>query len=371
VKRIAFASHVTSINGKEYDGIGNVVIETLSSLTDEFIFVRHSMDGLLPSEVQTHHKAKNISKVQLHVLSRVAPLRYLTEILKTVYYFTFKAKVDVYVGIDPLNALAGILLKKLKRVDTVVFYTADYSLHRFKNTIMNTIYHRIDAYCVKHASEVWSVSSKIVAIRKEMGLSDNRNIFVPNVPPIEFDGLRRNKHDVHTLIMYGIVDTQLDFEGAIRAVAHLASTIPGIRLTIVGNGPEEARLKKLARELKVSEHIIFMGRQTLAKTLDAASRSGIGLALYTGVWSFNEYGDSTKCREYFNYGLPVISTDSHSTVDEIKQYEAGIIVEKSVDAYVSAITSILAQYDDFSRHSLKLGEKYQGIHQKVFRRILS
>lgn len=370
MKRVAFASHVALIKGKEYDGIGNAIIETLSSIADDFTFIRHSMDGLMPSEVRTYHKSKISRIVNLRVVSKIGPLRYITEVVKTVYFFVRKDKVDVYIGIDPLNALAGILLKKLHRVDTAIFYTADYSPSRFNSGLMNRIYHWIDVYCVRNADEVWSVSSKIVDIRRGMGLSDVKNVFLPNVPPVEFNHFRNNTHDKFNLIMYGIVDTQLDFEGAIRAVAQLKDDMPKISLTIVGNGPQEEYLKKVADDLSVADRIRFMGRRTLKETLELASRSGIGLALYTGEWGFNQYGDSTKCREYFNFGLPVISTDTHSTVGEIVANKAGIIVRKETDEYITAIQSAIARYDEMSLRSLSLGKKYEGIHQRALRRVL-
>jgi len=368
--KLAVASHVTLVDGKQYDGIGNVLIETLEGLAGNFMFVRHSMDGLLPSEVHQYNE-KNITKKRLLVISRIGPLRYLTEFIATVFYFTFIKKIDAYVGIDPLNAVAGIFLKKIRRLETAVFYTADYSVNRFTSSFLNTIYHKIDRYCVNNADQVWSVSSKIVKIRKEMGLSNDKNIFLPNVPPIEYNKYRKNAREKHTLITYGIVDKQLDFEGTIRAVANLKKDIPDIKFVIAGNGPEEARLISLAKKLRVSDRVIFKGRQTLEKTLELASRSGIGLALYTGAWAFNTFGDSTKCREYFNYGLPVISTDTHSTVDEIKTFKAGLIVELSQEHYEKAIKEVIENYDAYSVQSLKLGKKYEGIHRKMIQGLLN
>jgi len=368
--KLAVASHVALVDGKQYDGIGNVLIETLEGLSENFMFVRHSMDGLLPSEVHQYNK-KNITKKQLLVISRIGPLRYLTEFIATVFYFTFLKKIDIYVGIDPLNAVAGIFLKKIGRLDTAVFYTADYSVNRFTNSFLNKIYHKIDRYCVNYADQVWSVSSKIVKIRREMGLSDSKNIFLPNVPPIEYAKYRENKREKHTLITYGIIDKQLDFEGVIRAVSNLKEDIPDIKFVIVGNGPEESRLIKLAEELSVSDRIIFKGRQTLPKTLELASKSGVGLALYTGAWAFNTFGDSTKCREYFSYGLPVISSDTHSTVDEIKAFNAGIIVKLSQVDYENAIKKVISNYDTYSSHSLSLGKKYEGIHRKMIQELLN
>lgn len=369
-KRLAFSSHVALIDGREWDGIGNVLLDTLPSICEEYTFVRHSMDGLLPSEVRQYERGSVKYRTDLYVYGKIAPLRYVSELLNTLFFFSFKKKVDVYVGIDPLNAIAGILLRKLGRVEKAVFYTPDYSPHRFTNKLLNGVYHWIDRYCVQHADEVWSVSTKIVAVRKSMGLPAKKNILLPNVPPVEYNGFRKNKHDKYNLITYGLISTQLDFEGAIRAVAILKDTMPKISFTIIGNGPEEGRLKKLAARLKVADRVHFKGRLHLRETLELASRAGIGLALYTGEWGFNQFGDSTKCREYFNYGLPVISTNTHSTVDEIRESSSGIIVEKSIAAYIHAIETITQEYSTYSRASSELGTKYEGAHKKELLRLI-
>lgn len=370
MKRVAFATHTATIEGKQYDGIGNSLKDTLDTICDEYIFVRHSMDGLIDSEVQTYRKGKITKADRLKVIKTPSPLRYISEIITTLFHFTFLKKIDVFVGVDPLNALAGIVLKKIKRIDKVIFYTADYSPSRFGNKILDHIYHKIDHFCVKAADEVWSVSSKIVGIRKEMGLDDTKNIFLPNVPPVDYAKFRNNRHDKYNLVTAGIIDKQLDFDGVIRAVKKLVVEYPKISFTIIGNGPDERRLKDLVNELALDQHVLFTGRLPLSDTLECVSKAGIGLALYTGIWGFNQYGDSTKCREYFSYGLPVVSTDTHSTVEEIRKFNAGIVTEMQVDAYVDAIKDIITHYDDYSKGSLALGEKYEGIHKKNFLRIL-
>lgn len=371
MKRIAFASHVALIEGREVDGIGNSLIETLSSLTDEFLFVRHSMEGLLPSEVHSYRHGKITKKVALRVARKPSPLRYAMEVLQTVRYFSRREKIDVYIGVDPLNAVAGIFLKKIGKVETAVFLTADYSPHRFGSKLMNWIYHRIDMYCVRHASEVWSVSSRIVAIRKRMGLRDEKNILLPNVPPKKYDTLRKAKRDKFTLITSGNIDKQLDFKGVFRAIKKLEKKYPKLRLEIAGNGPEEASLKKYAKELGVDERVKFIGRMPLGELMEYVSKAGVGLALYTGVWGFNEFGDSTKCREYFNFGLPVLSTDTHSTVEDIKAYECGRIVAVSDAAYEEALEDIFENYERYSQASAELGKKYSGVHQRELKRVLA
>lgn len=369
--RVAVASHVTLIDGKQYDGIGNTLKATLATVAGEYVFVRNSMDGLLGSEVQYYKQSNIVKTIKLGVARRPAPFRYISEYLKTVQYFSKQEQTGVYIGIDPLNALAAIRLKKKGKVKKAIFFTADYSPKRFNNSILNAAYHWIDRYCVLHADEVWSVSTRICAIRRNMGLPDNRNIFVPNVPPLEFTRFAHNVRDRHQLVTTGIIDKQLDFEGIMQAISDLKNELPELKLTIIGNGPQEGSLKKLATKLGIKNQVTFTGRVPLEDALELQSKAGIGLALYTGVWGFNKYGDSTKCREYFNFGLPVISTDTHSTVNEIKESGAGVIVSRDRRDYVRAIRTILNDYDKYATASIKAGKQYRGVHARELKRLLT
>lgn len=364
MKKIVIASHVTLIHDKEYDGIGNSLKATLDEMGLTYTFLRNSIDGLLASQVQSYSNGRLGKTVPLNIPQSPSVLRYIGEIWQTVRYFSRLSPIDLYVGIDPLNALSGIILKKRGKVKKAVFYTADYSPQRFSVGILNWVYHRIDAYCVKYADEVWSVSTKIVEVRRNMGLTESKNIFLPNVPPTAYDKYRDNPHDIYELVTTGILDKQLDFEGTLRAVAALSGEFPKLHLTIIGNGPEEENIKKLADELGISSRVELTGRLPLKAALYRQSRAGIGLALYTGVWGFNQYGDSTKCREYFHFGLPVISTDTHATVQDIEEYQAGIIVDLAVDQYVDAIRNTLRHYSMYEASARRLGQKYAGEHKK-------
>ncbi|MNH31818.1 Glycosyl transferases group 1 [compost metagenome] len=141
-------------------------------------------------------------------------------------------------------------------------------------------------------------------------------------------------------------------------------------MEIAGNGPEEKALKMLAKHLNIEKEIVFLGKIPLGDLMERVSRAGVGLALYTGIWGFNTYGDSTKCREYFNFGLPVLSTDTHSTVEDIKSYNAGIVVNLSSKEYIDALEEIFSHYSIYANASHILGEKYSGAHLRHFKRIL-
>lgn len=83
-----------------------------------------------------------------------------------IWVYLQKKKFSIFVGADPLNALAGLFLKKIGRVEKVVYYAIDYFPKRFKNPILNWIYHFIDKLSVRYSDEIWNLSETMIIARK-------------------------------------------------------------------------------------------------------------------------------------------------------------------------------------------------------------
>jgi len=150
-----------------------------------------------------------------------------------------------------------------------------------------------------------------------------------------------------------------------EAVKLLKDRFPLIYLKVIGGGVKEDEYKKYVSDEKLENNIKFFGQLDHAQALEEISTSGIGVALYNGKWNFNYYGDSMKCREYFCFGLPVITTDTHSTVEEIKEYDAGVICLSDPISYSDAIEKILMNYEYYANNSYLLNRKYCDIHNRV------
>jgi len=63
-----------------------------------------------------------------------------------------------------------------------------------------------------------------------------------------------------TLLFVGKLTEQKGVDVLLSAIAAIRPTIPGIKLKIIGDGPEEEKLKKLAANLQVSDLITFTGK---------------------------------------------------------------------------------------------------------------
>lgn len=370
---IVTTSHATIINGHIHEVPANTITETLKILGVPFILVRHSISGEFNSKAYECEDGK-VNEIDIIPFPiKVAVLRYMFEVFFTVIflgrrYHTDK-KIDIFIGVDPLNALSGLVLKKIHIVKKVIFYSVDFSDTRFSNKLLNYIYLKIDNYCASKSDEVWNVSSRIFDMRKKMGIDSNKNIYIPNVPSEEYKKYLNSEKDRNCLVTLGVINNQMDFLGVFEALRNVRNEYPNINFKIIGTGPKEDEYKSQVKALGLEKNVTFLGSLDHDKALYEVSKSGIGLALYNGSWSFNYYGDSMKCREFFCFGLPVLTTDTHSTVEDIKKYKAGIVTDLNVRSYEKAIKNLILNYDMYSTNSYKISSIYEGIHLKNLKRL--
>ncbi|HPD73698.1 MAG TPA: glycosyltransferase [bacterium] len=372
---IVTTSHATIINGHIYEVPANTLVESLKLLNKPFIFVRHSMNGDFNSEVFKHDGSIVSHENLIPFPIKISFLRYFFEIFFTIIYFLRKfhrkINIEVFFGVDPLNTVSGLILRRLRVVKKVIFYSVDYSKNRFENKLLNFLYQKLDTTCTLNSDEVWSVSTRIVDLRRKMGLEDRKNVYIPNVPSDEYKKYLNNKKDRLCMVTLGIIGSQLEFTKVFITIKKLKKDYPNIKFKIIGSGPMVDYYKKQCEEMGIQDSIIFMGTLGHTEALEEISKSGIGLALYNGSWSFNYYGDSMKCREYFCFGLPVLTTDTHSTVEDILSNRVGLVVGTDVENYVSEIKSILKNYENLSKNSYDLARVYDDVHLDNLKRLCS
>ena len=368
---IIIAGHATLIDGKIYEAPVNTLVETLADKKSDFYYLRHSLDGRLNSMLYEYKSGRVSKERKLWTIRKISVLRYTTEILSSIFVLSLISidKKIFYVGADPLNAFIGVMLKKIGRFKKTIFYTTDYSPKRFSNKLLDTIFKKIDQYDIKYSDAVWNVSSRIYKIREKQGLKKEKNIIVPNVPSSQYKQYLKNKKEEFSLITLGIVGEQLDYVGVFEAIVKLKKEFPKIKFKIIGNGPKLEEYKKITKTKGIEQYVDFLGYLVHDKSLEQISKSGVGLALYNGKWGFNYYGDSMKCREYLCFGLPIISTDTHSTVDDIKNFKAGEIVDVNAADYERSIRKIFSKYDSYSKNAFSLAQKFNDIHLKLLKEL--
>jgi len=104
----------------------------------------------------------------------------------------------------------------------------------------------------------------------------------------------------------------------IRAISNLKSQISNFELLILGSGPEEKKLKNLAKELKIDDIVQFFGHIEQEKVYDYLAEADIF------VRPSRTEGLGSSFLEAMGAGLPVVGTPVGGIPDFLKNGETGL-----------------------------------------------
>ncbi|MEI7720244.1 MAG: glycosyltransferase [bacterium] len=322
-------------------GITNAFLDKYFS-EKSYIIIRHSLFRGGKTKV-TFKNSEIRNRDFSHIGLLPDPLRYVVELMFNFYYVLAYGRGRVFLCIDPLSAFVPVLLKKIGYVKKVVFLTPDFSKKRFQNPLLNGIYFALDAFCTRGADVNVCNSSEVIRYKKEIYKNKGITYFhMPNVPPPWIVEKYKSIQKVaHKVIYVGNLGDDINlggFKELFAAIHESSKDYPDITLFIAGGGSKLETLKAIAHD---SARVIFLGVLSHEDTLKQIAESEIGIALYNGDNSYDEFRDSLKIREYQAFGTIPITTDVvKSNVEEIRSYGSGIILERfDKDSVLAALVT--------------------------------
>jgi glycosyltransferase involved in cell wall biosynthesis len=258
-----------------------------------------------------------------------------------------KELYDFFIGFESVNALAGILLRKLGKVSTVIYYVSDYSPNRYQNKVFNRFYLWLDKMAARYADVIWDVSPAMQPARMSVGLDPAKSapvLVVPNAlypKQIRSESIERIFY--HTIVFMGTLGEENGPDIAIKAMTSVIKTIPDAVLHIVGGGSADMkRLINLVSNLKLKKSIVFHGFiSDRLKISTLIRRFQIAVAPYKKIeGSARLYGDATKIRAYLAAGLPTITTDVPPLGKVVQSAGAAIIVPDSPEGLARSVVML-------------------------------
>ena len=295
-------------------------------------------------------------------------LFYILDIFIT-FYFLIIARVhfDLCIALDNLNTLSVLPFKKAKLVKKLVFYTIDYTPFRFKNKILNSIYHFIDRIACYNADAIWVVSPRMISARKNNGVNSKKtapSISLPigaNLSRIKIIPIEKiNRSDI---VFVGHLLEKQGVQLVLESLPKIISKIPDLRFIVIGQGEYEQTLKDLTISLNIGNHVIFKGFVDNHRDVEnILCKSAVGLAPYVPTPdNFTVYADPGKIKLYVACGLPVVVTDVPAIAHVIKSQKAGLVIDYTTNSFVKALTKLLsddALHKTYRENAIKLSMDY-------------
>ena len=256
---------------------------------------------------------------------------------------------DYFIGLECVNALAGILLRKLGLLKKVIYYVSDYSPRRYPNKLFNSLYLWLDRWVAIHADYIWDVSRAIQPARLKAGLDPKKSAVCIHVPNALFPSqIRQQSLDEikpFSIVFAGSLGQENGLDIVIEALPAVIRKYPQTKLHIVGGDSTNIeRLKTRAQELNLNRYVIFYG-----VILDPVKMSRIIGSCYLAVAPYRAFprspryfGDAGKIRVYAAAGLPIITTYVPPLGVEVKKKGVVLLVNDSAKEYAKAISKIFS-----------------------------
>lgn len=338
------SSHVTEVYGP-VQALKRYLLKRFTKL----IFIEHPFSYTsLGASTLTFYRGGLVSTEKKVVQLTSDLLAYFRDLLLTLYWFLRKGRrTKVFIGVDNLNALVGVLLKKIGFRFKLIYYSTEYMPMRFANKFLNYLYHFVDRVCLHNADFVWADSPRVVALRQRQGLSEERNILLGSGVDELLLSRKSNGTNRHHLIFVGHLTENKGLDLVVGNLPRVLEKAPAVRLSIFGAGPHQPVLEEMIDRLGLRDKVTISPLTSVDRYYEGLQKAGIGLAFYPEYkYHAFYFSDPVNVREYLACGLPVIVSHVLPIAEEVSKRPLGIAAPYDGDAFVAGVLR-LQQDDDF------------------------
>ncbi len=178
--------------------------------------------------------------------------------------------------------------------------------------------------------------------------AEKMTIILNSADPRIFPAARRSATHESTdeiqpfIVMYhGTLAERNGLDIAIRAVALAKSAIPQLRLDIKGRGEHIPFLKQLARELNISDSVVFSEPCALEELVDFVVHGDVGIIPYR-CDPFMELVLPTKAYEFAWMHRPIIASDTTAIRSMFRPASVALCDPSQPESFAAAIIDVYA-----------------------------
>lgn len=291
---------------------------------------------------------------------------YMLDFLSSLFFLSRHGRVNVVVGADALNAMVGLVLRRLGLAGAVIYYAVDYTPRRFNNTVLNFLYHYFEGLCAADCDLTWNVTPRMIEARKmklqRLGFRTGTQLSV-RIPVRDSRVRQYNEIRRHGVIFSGSIREEAGLEMILSATQVIRKDIDDFELVISGVGSLKAELISQASEKHLESCVKFTDYiPSRREFLDFLSTFAVGLAVYRPSRdTYAGYADISKVKTYLACGLPVIICRESYNAKEIERFRAGVLVDFNEKEVLRALHELLddkERYLQYRRNALDLAKEF-------------
>ncbi len=339
----------------------------------EVSFIGHPFaQDLVRRSQLLHRNGSHTTEQSVERERSMGMLSYLWDLVLTAgFLLRLRRRHHLYVSGSPHFGLLGLLLKRLRIVGQTVFWTHDYHPQRFSNSLLNSLYLRLDRLLAERSDWSWDVVPTIAEHRLQRGvrLREDRTLVVGDpLEAREMVALRPEEVPPGGILFSGLVEAGYGFDLLLRAMPKVLERAPQARVTVTTYQEFPRELRRRIKELRLEERIDVLG--FIADDFEftqVIQRHRLGLALYEPLPGSHKMYSDSRAKTYMARGVPVIITRVPPIAAEIEKAGAGIIIDYDAEELAAAILKLLSDEEFYRRcrsNALALAQEYAA--ERVF-----
>lgn len=254
----------------------------------------------------------------------------------------------LWIGLNPLATLRGLILRKVRRVGYVVHWSIDYSQRRFANPTLEWFYQFSDYLSSSKCDYRIELTSAAALAREEKHSCYATPLKPANIVPL---GLWQSdlkcaapprNGEALRLCFAGSHFPRMGIDLLIESVAQLHSSGHTVTLNIAGHGPETPALRTLVDDLGLTSIVTFDGYiNGEGALLDWLAAHHIACAPYVPSRdAMTNFADPGKIKTFLAAGIPFVTTDSFSTAPQLASRNCALLSEPNSQSLSRSILQL-------------------------------
>lgn len=207
----------------------------------------------------------------------------------------------------------------------------------------------------QYAAQIIATSTALKqAIRDQYPETHGKITVIPNPADIQHFPLRSEspgKTEPFTFITVALFRPEKRLDLLLRAFRNIVTGISSDKtkpqLILVGDGPLKTRLKNLAKELQIADHVHFAGYKAKESLVPLLHRSHV-FCFTSEVETFG-----VAPIEAMATGLPVIATRCGGPEDTVQDHTGILIPVNNVEALVASMETMMDRYDRYHPQEIR------------------